>query len=174
MDLHAIVWLPWHDISCKINRHKMCFFIFILGCCALLLLFLSLPLPSSPPPPSILPPPPFHPNCPTPVCLAVLDIDDGNNNHVPSLIVLSRKSLAHLQNFWPYPSADTEGRGGGDDHHNHSDSLLTAATRTMTMMIVEDGETMLVHSHSGRIIRHVHSPSLPGCHHCCLPAATSQ
>ncbi len=126
------------------------------------------PLPPYPPPPSIL-------IASTPVRLAVLGIDDGNNDHVPPLIVLSRMSLVHLQNFLqnfrPHPSADAEGGGGCDGHHDRSYSVLAAATMTMTTMYSEDGETTLVHSHGSRMIHRVHSPSLPGCHRRRPPAA---
>ncbi len=125
------------------------------------------PLPSCPLPPSIL-------ISPVPVCIAVLGANDGNNNCIPSLIILSRKLSVHLQNSRTYPSADAKEEGGCGNRCNRLDSMLTAATTMMTMTFVEDGETRLVHSCGSGMICWVHSPSLPGCRCHCPPAATSQ
>ncbi len=112
-------------------------------------------------------PSPFILIAPAPICLAVLGVDNSNCNHFSSLIILLRKLLAHLQNSWPYPSADTK----GGNHHDRLDSVFAAATTTTTTTIIKDREMTLVHSCSGGMICWVHSLSLSGYRH---PAASQQ
>jgi hypothetical protein len=114
------------------------------------------------PPPFRSPPPPSILIAPAPVHLAVLGVDEGNNNHIPSLIILSRKSLVHLQISRSYLPLMRRGKGGGgcSDHCDRLDSLLTAAMTTTANRIVEDGRTTLVHSPGSGMIHPVYSPSL--------------
>jgi hypothetical protein len=166
---HCVVSPTRHEL--QINRHIVIFYIYVVAvhtcCCPHCCRRPLPPLPSCPPPPSIL-------ITPDPICLAVLGIYDSNDNHISSLNILSRKSLAHLQNSRPYPFADAKGGRGCKNHCNCSDSVLATATPMTMMMIVVDVEMMLVHSCGGGMIRWVHSPSLPGCHCCRPPAPASQ
>jgi hypothetical protein len=149
-----------------------CNLLCLCSCCTLLLLSSSSsllpllsPLPSCPPPSILI--------APAPVCLAVLDVNNGNNNRIPSLIVLSRKlsPLVHLSISRPNPSTDAK----CDDHCHSLDSRLAAAmTMMMTTTIIEDGETTIVHSPGGGVILWVRSPSLFCCCCCCQPTTTSQ